>query len=219
MDESHRLKPMVENYDRNLFNLLYKNTEQLRAKLAWEIDPRKYGVDYDEMLSWFDVKFLFAFNRYYNDERCSDNREQKLKAYIINSLQMYKRKIVLDSYKGKQTLTNRNSNIDITEVYNYEELLIEEIEDDSEDLITQIKTYFKERLSEEAYFLFELELNPPPYITSQYPDKERIPKLTTEVILDFLEIPCTDEAKDYIKTLHREIKEIKDRAQAYYNIA
>ena len=214
MDESHRLKPMVENYDPKLFQFLYTNTKKLREKLAWDIDARKYGVDYNEIVSWFDVKFIFAFNKYYNDERCKEDREQKLKAFIINALQMYKRKIVIDSYKGKQSL---NQNIEIGDVYAYSDLVIEEVDGDN-DLIVEIKQYFKNRLSEEAYFLFELELNPPPYILAKFDAKKGISKLTVELITEYLEIPNNDVYRDYIKDLHREIKEVKQQAKDYYSL-
>ena len=61
--EHHRLKPMG-NYPVELFNSLYAQTHGLRRKLASQIDASKFGVDYQEVLSWFDVKFLFIFSKY-----------------------------------------------------------------------------------------------------------------------------------------------------------
>lgn len=217
MDESHRLKPMVENYDRKLFNELYKQTKDLRKKLAWGIDSRKYGVDYFEILSWFDIKFIHAFNRYYNDDRCKDKRETVLKGFIISSLSMYKSKLVRDSYNGKQEL---NQTVDITELFSYDSLLIEEMDSEDNSLYNSLNKYLRDRLSPMAYMVFNIELNPPPYILKRIsnPKQNKIPKLSTEILADYLGMDDLEEAKSYLKALHKEIEDIKKQAKQYFSL-
>ena len=225
MDESHRLVnyPMPIGYDVNLFEEIYSKTKQLRNKLVWQINPEKFGVDEQELKSWFDVKFLQAFNRYHDDERCKDNRPEKLKAFVIQALQMYKRKIVKDSYHGKNEL---NNTIDIEEVFDYETLVIEVMEPELEDnRITLIKQYYKERLSSDAYFLFELELNPPPYIISKLrnPDEQKMPKITNSDWADYLGIPYEDDYEaglfdSHLSKLRKEIKEIEIQCREYFQL-
>lgn len=209
MDESLRLlkRPMPADYDVQLFNQIYKDTKSLRNKLAYEIDGKKFGVDYQELKSWFDVKFIFAFNTYYGDP--------KLKGYIINTLKTYKKRIVLNSYGNKQHIHNT---VDITEVY--EDL---DKSDESEDTITngllsKAKAYMKDNLSEDAFFILELELNPPPYIIQKLHDleHEKMPKIPTVLIADFLGID-SDEGIDYVDALRYEIKQIIIKAKDFFS--
>ena len=66
--ELHRLKPMESGYDSSLFNKLYKETAPLRKSLARQIDSRRFGVSDDVILSWFDDKFMFVFNKHFKDK-------------------------------------------------------------------------------------------------------------------------------------------------------
>ena len=99
--ESHRLKPMVDGYDEKLFNKIYQDTELLRKKLTYQIDARKFGFDQNEIYSWFNVKLIFTFNRYYNE-----STPEILKAKIINSLQNFKNRIIKLSYSLKNSVNN-----------------------------------------------------------------------------------------------------------------
>ena len=82
--ELHRLKPMESGYDSQLFNKLYKETTQLRKSLARQIDSRRFGVSDDVILSWFDDKFMFVFNKHFKDKEVD-----VLRGFIINSLQTF----------------------------------------------------------------------------------------------------------------------------------
>lgn len=204
MDESHRLKEMPAEYDQALFNQLFKETRELRQKLAFEIDARKFGVDYREVLSWFDVKFLYAFNKYYGDER--------LKGYIINSLRTFKLRIVKNSYQTKHQV---NNSIDIDETF---DLAYDEPEDYNKPLLEVVQKYFKDRLSPDALLLWEIELSPPPYILEKLanPENKKIPKCPDELILEYLGIPCNDNSLNYLKSLRSDIKDITKRAKEYF---
>lgn len=206
IDEAHRLTPMPVNYDTALFNQLYKETRELRHKLAFGIDCRKFGVDYKEVLSWFDVKFLYAFNKYYDNPM--------LKGYIIRALQTYKMRIVKNSYLNKNSL---NNSIDIDEVYDLE--IPEENNELSqkENLIQVIRKYYKDRLSPEAYLLWDVELNPPHYLLKHYEGRDRLTKPTDEMILDYFSCEVCEETLDYLRKLRREIREITSRAKEYFS--
>ncbi len=83
--EIHRLTPMKDGYSEVLFNKIYSETHNLRKSLANQIDPRRYGVSPDIILSWFDDKFIFVFNKHF-----SDKNPDILKGFIINSLKTFK---------------------------------------------------------------------------------------------------------------------------------
>ncbi len=210
MDESHRLlnMPMPENYDRNLFNTLYKETKSLRKKLAFEIDGRKYGIDQTEVLSCFDVKFLYIFNKYYGNP--------KLKGYIISGLRMFKAHSVKGIYSKKNLLHQTD---DITEQYNLY-LPDEDFETQSEhdQKLEEAKAYLKTILSEDAYFLFEIDLNPPPYILKKLAklDTTKIPKIPADIIADFLGI-VGEDISYYIENLRKEIKDGIKQANFFFS--
>jgi hypothetical protein len=78
----------------------------------------------------------------------------------------------------------------------------------------------KARLSEDAYFLLEIELNPPPYILAQLenPDQTKIPKPSAELIAEYLGIEDNEYALEYIAKLRSEIKEMTKQARDYFSI-
>lgn len=208
MDESHRLKPMDEGYNRKLFLSIYKETAALRRKLAFDIDSRKFGVDYREILSWFDVKLLFVFQKYQHDE--------KVKGYVINALRTYKHRIIMNSYLPKNEL---HQTMDVNDCYELSEFTEEPnfiVEEDTQ--LSIAKRYLKTIISEDAFFLLELELNPPPYILNQLanPEQKKIPKPNAEIIAEYLGIDDNEFAIDYIEKLRKEIKVGIDKANSYF---
>lgn len=201
MDESHRLKCMPENYDKALFNQLYKETRELRQKLAFEIDSRKFGVDHKEVLAWFDVKFIYAFNKYYGDER--------LKGFIINTLRTFKLRVVKNSYQNKfQIHVNA---IDINDAYDL--CIEEEGPSETSSLFKEVEKYFRDRLSIMAYTIWEIELNPPPYILKHFKNQTRIPKLPDELVEDYLGI-----SQQELRNYRAEIKEVTALAKKYFQM-
>ena len=102
--EENRLKQMPENYDRAVFESIYSKTKNLRNKLAYGIDARRFGVDQDEIKSWFDVNKLAIWET-------SD---------IDNS--QFDRGVVYGFHKGFQKaleLTARFTEDDMVEMANY----------------------------------------------------------------------------------------------------
>jgi hypothetical protein len=206
--EEHRLKPMQEGYDEKLFNKIYKETTSLRKKLAYNIDARKFGVDYHEVLSWFDVKFIFSFNKYYGQK---DN--DILKGYIIQSLQMFKHRISRMSYSKKSLINNKVEVSDFTEFENY---IYED--EKTEDLFMDITLeYFKTQLTRDAFFLLQLQLNPPLYILDKLAEKEKfdINRISNDLILDYLDLEF--KTSNYIDNLKKEIRRVTRSAKEYFN--
>lgn len=205
--EEHRLKPMKEGYDQKLFNCIYKETAGLRKKLAFEIDARRFSVDYNEVLSWFDVKFIFVFNQYYGTIP-----DERLKGYIIRALQMFKFRILRVSYNQKSSIYNKTDIVDISQVENivYED-------ETSEELFLKIALDFlKKELSKDAYFLLELLLNPPHYILNRLSENNKIDlnKIPNTLLLEYLDLEETSIS--YIDNLKKEIRKATRSCKDYF---
>lgn len=206
--EIHRLKPMSENYDRKLFNDLYKRTESLRRKLSYQVDNRRFGVSKDQVLSWFDDKFIHTFNKY-----AGQGNDGVLLGNIIRSLENFKNRILRKAYTEEYiTLYANNISIDEFPLIN----VIADSEEMSEaDIFVNLATAFiKERISEEAFQIFEIELNPPLYIIDKLPSSNS--HIPSHLILDFLGIDITKRALDFVSRARREIKEATEEARLYF---
>lgn len=212
--EEHRLKPMKEGYDENLFNQLYRDTSGLRKALAYQIDSRRFGVDYNEILSWFDVKFIFAFNKYYG-EMSND----MLRGHIINSLKTFKYRIMKEAYLKKNEQYQNRLSIDDTEVF---ENLISQKETGEEEaqnkLLSEALTYLKTSISDDAYFILELQLDPPQYILNKLEDLDnpKVSSIPNEILADYLGLIPNTKVISYIKDLKREIKFGIESARVYF---
>lgn len=201
--EEHRLKPMKRGYDEKLFNELYSKTEGLRKKLASQIDCRRFGVDYNEILSWFDVKFIFAFNKYYGEKE-----PEALKAHIINALQFFKQRILRSSYSQKSQINNRSDTLlSLDDVYGLKEPQVDHTYDERNTLVNIGLSIMKNKLSYEAYRVLEVEINPPMYILDQLAaqDKFNTTKIPSFMIADYLGLGSDKPAIKYINTLKQEI--------------
>jgi hypothetical protein len=203
--EEHRLKPMKEGYDEKFFNELYQSTGLLRKKLAYEIDPRRYGVETKDIISWFDVKFIFAFNKYFGEMP-----NNQVKARVLSALQTYKFKLLRYSYNKKTQIHN---SIDLENVYNLSNILIDYEDNEQETLIKLASAFMKEHLSQEAYLVFQTELNPPPFIVDQMVrlGRKNMKIIPTEVIASFFEISIQKD-----RELRREIENTVEEAREYF---
>lgn len=212
--EEHRLKPMVEGYDPKVFERIYLNTENFRKKLAKQIDARRFGVDYSEILSWFDVKFIFAFNKYY-----PKFSEEILKGHIISALTMFKYRIMRSAYTNKFSqniihVEDTNTLSDLVPDY--------EIIDEphySVNTRDEVLNFMQKNLSSNAYELLTLQLYPPPYILRELQELgfTNTNKIPNSIISDYLELGNSLEAEEYIKALKKEIKTITSLAKEYFS--
>ena len=214
--EEHRLLPMQDNYDKNLFNKLYKETEPLRKKLSskYSIDARIFGVDQKEILSWFDVKFIFVFNKHFNNKDPG-----VLKGFIINSLKTFKYRILRSSQ------TNKNQQyanvIDIEESSHFDNIISnnQEKQDENKQIFLDLALAFmKSKLSEDASFLLEIELDPPLYIMQKLCNEKKSlnTKIPSKLIAEYLDLQDDNNAVDYINELRREIREMTLVAREHF---
>lgn len=195
--EENRLVPMKE-YDIKVFKKIYKDTVGLRRKLAREIDYRRFGVDYNEILSWFDVKFIFTFNKYNGL-----HEPDILKGHIIIALKLFKCRILRKSYSmGNQINVN---SVDISLIRGYEGLSIDnslEYDTDFKSILASLRS----RLSENSRVILDIELNTPEYIIQRTKKNQRNTFLgiPSKLLADYLGFDSISE----IETCKKEILQV-----------
>ncbi len=143
--EEHRLKPMPKNFNEAVFFDIYNKTKELRKKLAYEIDHRRYGVERKDIMSWLDVKFLFAFTKYHNEE------PEIIKAHVINALQFFKNRILRYSYSQKNSVNLHSMNIELA--YHRKETQFEILYNESEKYLKLATEFLKKRMTDEEVIL------------------------------------------------------------------
>lgn len=208
--EEGRLKPMVANYDKEMFNRLYAKTEALRHKLARQIDPRRFGLPYDEIYSFFNVKFIYVFNKYYGEP------ENILQAKLINAMQNFKQRILRKAY----TLNHTQNIVAVEELVYFEDSLREEHPEnvDRDFYYNKIMTFMRSHLSDNAFVLFEVQLNPPPYIINRInPGKEsNLQRIPDDVLLEYFSLGLSDKAYKYLHQLKKEIRNAVNYAKSSF---
>ena len=202
--ELHRLKPM-QDYDEAMFNRLYKVCKPVIRNLTKQIDYKRFNLTPDIISSYFWDKMLFVFNKYYGT--CS---EEHLKARILSSLATFKNKLLRFAY-GEIAEYNQN-------LFKLEDLFDndKELEDDDEEvkakeeMLELLYKYMKEKLSPDAYMVFEVLLTPPPYIKERIKDGERI---TNIMLVEFFDMPSTKKSVKYIGELKQDILYWEEKAK------
>ena len=169
----------MQEYDEATFNRLYKVCKPVIRNLTRQIDYKRFNLTPDIIQSYFWDKMLFVFNKYYGE--CT---EEHLKARILASLSTFK---------------NNDK----------------ELEDDTEEekakseMLDMMYTYMKDKLSPDAYLLFEVLITPPPFIKERLENSTRI---TNIMLIEFFEMPKTNESMRYISELRQDIQYWEDRA-------
>ena len=204
--ELHRLKPMQEGYDVTLFNDLYSKTKGLRENLVYQIDESRFGVTKDELRSWFDDKFIFVFNKYFGKME-----PEVLKGYLINSLKTFKLKVLRRSYQLNNSVNLNTITLDDLSMFN----TIEDYRDENSEMLYNLASEFlKNKLSQEAWELLQLQLNPPLFILSKMKNPEsRIPG---KLILEFLGEDITTANLNLIKAIRQEISQAIEMAREHF---
>ena len=198
---------MKKDYDEDLFCKLYRETEGLRNNLTYQIDSRRFGVTPDIIKSWFDDKFIFVFNKYYDDIG-----HDQLKAYLINALRTFKLRMLRKAYS--------KNNIYLNEVYlEGEQGLINIIPQKDEvseyDIFLELALkYLKKNLTDDAYLILEIQLNPPPFILSKINNPKT--KIPAKLIAEYLELEPSKESTGYISDLRNEINYWTVQAKEYF---
>ena len=203
--EIQRLKPMKEGYDEKLFDEFYQKTKGLRNSLVYNIDARRLGVTPDQILSWFDDKFIYVFNKYYGEKD-----DQVLLGYIINSLKQFKNRVLRKAYED-----DIHENIirwDETDLVN---IIPDKEEDKDRDvLINLVDIFFKKRLSKEAYQVFSIQTSPPLYIINRL--KNSSSHIPAWLIAEFLNWPDTKYTLKLINKFRKEIEKTTLEAKIYF---
>lgn len=211
--EEQRLKPMVENYDPVLFKKIYQKTEGLRRKLASGIDHRRFGVDQEEIRSWFAVKFIFAYNKYVHKYD-----ENILLGHMIRAMQFFKCRIIKAAYtvKYSQTIVEFTGS-EVKDVYN-------PFNEEREYYYEKAMSYLREHLSDNAYMVLQLQINPPPYVlyrlkdTGKYGGNSWVHKIPDELIAEYFDMGCDRKSLEYIRTIKGEIKEAVSSARSHFQL-
>jgi len=203
--EIHRLLPMKEGYNQQLFNKLYKETEALRNLLTYQIDHRRYGVTSDIIKSWFDDKFIFVFNKYYGDIE-----EGQLKGRIINALKTFKFRMLRKAYSKYNIYNNE---VRLEGEYNLINIIPINNEISNHEVFLELAlTYLKKNLCDDAFLVLEIELNPPPFILSKLGSSQT--KIPAKLIAEYLDLEPIRDSSLYINDLRSEteywIKEAKE---------
>lgn len=208
--EIHRLTTMKEGYPVDLFNKLYKETEGLRRNLTYQIDHRRYGVTSDIIKSWFDDKFIFVFNKHFNDKD-----PDILKGYLINSLKTFKLRMLRKAYNIEGEFYNHCVTLDGED--NLINIIPEAEEESNSDIFYNlVKEFMKNKLSDNAYMVLQLQLDPPPYILTRI--ENRNSRIPNKLIAEFLNIDeDIDEAERYIRRLKKEINSAIKSAKEYFD--
>lgn len=209
--EIHRLKPQEKNsYDEKLFNQLYKDCKPLIHNLVRQIDIKRLGVSEDIVYSWFDDKFMFVFFKYHK-ERKPDH----LKYSLIQALQFFKCRLLRKTYSEKNQTYLKYLHLDDEEknVGNYVSNFISEETDNKDEQLESVLGFLKQELSEEAYFILELQLNPPLFISNKV---KSVYNITPKVILEYLDIKPLKENINYIKSVKEEINNGIKKAVEYF---
>jgi hypothetical protein len=201
---------MREGYDLELFTQLWNDTKRLRKTLAYEIDHRRFGVSREEIEAWFEDKFIFAFNKYF------DKKEpEMLKGYIITALRFFKCRILRKVYETEGA-TNIYSNIirlDDVELVN----IIPDTSEDTEKTVLMglALSFMKKHLSPEAFLVLDIQLNPPLYILSKL--KSNTNAIPAKLVADFIGLPNTNSSVKLIKRLREEITLQTIKARNHFN--
>lgn len=194
--ELHRLTEMVD-YDPVIFNKLYRVVRPVIRNLVRKVDHRRFNVTPDIIYSYFMDKFLFVFNKYYGT--CS---EEHLQANILRALSTFKNKLLRSAYGEKaeynQGLTSMEELFDNNK----------ELEDDSEEVqakeehMKMIEDYMREKLSPDAFLIFQLTMDPPEVLI---PVEDRGKRISNITFVDFFEMPRTKSSVKYIAELRQDI--------------
>jgi len=207
--EENRLKPMPADYDEQLFNRLYQETLPLRRVLARQIDSRRFGLAFEDILSFFDSKFIYVFSKHYKED------PNKLKAFLINSLKNFKCRILKSAYTHKYSQSIISLDVLVVE---QPDIIADEVSNTKDFYYEKLMAFMKEHLSDNALLILELQINPPPYIIQKINiDKSKnLQKVPDQVILEYLDMGQSDNAYKYIKKLRKEIRNAVNYAKTTF---
>ena len=200
--EVSELEPVHDDF---ISRAEFINHKPVIRNLTRQVDYKRFNLTPDIIQSYFWDKMLFVFNKYYGE--CT---EEHLKARILASLSTFKNKLLRSAY-GEQAEYNQ-SLFKLDDLFDNDK----ELEDDTEEekakseMLDMMYTYMKDKLSPDAYLLFEVLITPPPFIKERLENSTRI---TNIMLIEFFEMPKTNESMRYISELRQDIQYWEDRAK------
>lgn len=201
--ELHRLKPMQENYDVDMFNHIYKLCKPVIRNLVRQIDSRRFNLPQDMITSYFYDKLLYIFNKYYGKVS-----EEHLKANILRGLTTYKNHLLKYAYNEKSEFNQNLYSLDL--LFDNDKECIDDNDDViyREEMLQKVDDYMKEHLSDNAYLVWQVVTNPPNYIE----ERVRGSRITNILIAEFFDLPKTRSSVKFIGELREDIRYWMEKA-------
>lgn len=204
--ELHRLKDFDQSYDEALFNKLYRNMKPLMKRLAKQVDPKRFNVTSDIILSYFSDKFVYVFNKY---QHVYD--EEHLKAALLSSLSTFKNRLLRNAYTEAAEINQQISQLE--DLYDDSKELIDDSYESEvkEKQLNILYNYMKDHLDPDTYLLFEIQMDPPEYIRERL--KTENGRISALLLLDFFELPRTKKNSAWIGEMRQDIEYWLGRAK------
>ena len=215
--EIHRLKPLnFSSKEEEQFERLYREARGYIRKLARNINCKKYRVSPDILVSYFEDKLLYVWDKY-KDEYPDYNH---LKSIVFKSLGVFKNKLLSKAYTKRAEfydnlqswdamlyetvhenpyMDDEDSNDLITDIE-------DEVEEDKTSLLGYIDEYLKEKLTIDEYLLLSIELDPPAYFLERM--KTPRSKVSSALLIEFFELPRTKGSVALISRMRKHIREV-----------
>lgn len=203
--EIHRIKEFTD-YNRDQFEKLYKLCRPLVRNLSRSIDSRRFNVSQDIIQSYFWDKFLYVYNKYQHKYD-----EERLKAILLTSLQVFKNKLLRNAYTKQAEFNQELTSLDILFDNNKEYLDDTEDTEYKQELSDRFNQFMMDNLTPDEYLVFRIELDPPPFFTERIIQSHG--KLSILHLVDFFELPRNGKSQTILTNMRKHIKETLEKAK------
>lgn len=203
--EIHRIKEFTD-YNRDQFEKLYKLCRPLVRNLSRSIDSRRFNVSQDIIQSYFWDKFLYVYNKYQHKYD-----EERLKATLLTSLQVFKNKLLRNAYTKQAEFNQELTSLDIIFDNNKEYLDDTEDTEYKQELSDRFNQFMMDNLTPDEYLVFRIELDPPPFFTERIIQSHG--KLSILHLVDFFELPRNGKSQTILTNMRKHIKETLEKAK------
>ena len=203
--EIHRIKEFTD-YNRDQFEKLYKLCRPLVRNISRSIDSRRFNVSQDIIQSYFWDKFLYVYNKYQHKYD-----EERLKATLLASLQVFKNKLLRNAYTKQAEFNQELTSLDILFDNNKEYLDDTEDTEYKQELSDRFNQFMMDNLTPDEYLVFRIELDPPPFFTERIIQSHG--KLSILHLVDFFELPRNGKSQTILTNMRKHIKETLEKAK------
>lgn len=198
--ELHRLKPMQEGYDIELFEKLYKISKPVIRRLSKQVDPKRFNVTTDIIESYFWDKMLYIFNKYYGT--CT---EDHLQARVLGGLTTFKNHLLHSAYTERASFNQAlHSFEDLYEDSNEDKDNYEDNTTSKNNLLEVVDNYMMNKLNPDAQLVYEVLFSPPPFI-QEYPGYKG-GRITNGMLIEFFDLPKNSASERFIKETREDIE-------------